>query len=98
MFGVHPTKFELDTLLDYFGAGGTCVLGETFHKITMNYFLDKVTHIRATILGSVAQTPVGKEVIALAKQGTINFRSKRTYFVQKALFLVLLKKPKQRRF
>jgi hypothetical protein len=37
-----PSPDDLDVLEGYFTHGGTCILGETFHKVSFGYFLDKV--------------------------------------------------------
>jgi hypothetical protein len=71
-FGVFPDEAQLKTLVEYFEVGGTCVLGETFHKVAAPFmevpFLDRISRIRSSVLGYVSETPVGKHVLDAYKQ------------------------------
>lgn len=71
-FGVFPSDSELATLVEYFAVGGTCVLGENFHKLTAYFqsvpFLESITEIRESVLGFVSKTPVGQHVLDAYKK------------------------------
>eukprot|EP00928_Gymnodinium_smaydae_P020363 TRINITY_DN17870_c0_g2_i1.p1 TRINITY_DN17870_c0_g2~~TRINITY_DN17870_c0_g2_i1.p1 ORF type:complete len:1433 (-),score=358.29 TRINITY_DN17870_c0_g2_i1:61-4269(-) len=68
LFKTVPTK-ELESLLySYYTWGGPCVLGDTFHKITLGTFLNKVGEIREGVYAAAAATHVGRDVLREARE------------------------------
>ena len=53
-------------LLSYYTHGALCVLGETFHKLTLGKLLEPVDEIRAFVFDAANKTAVGQQVLAVA--------------------------------
>ena len=60
IFKSPPTFDALENLLKYYSLGGTCVLGETFHKVTMNSVLNKLDVVRTKAYEDAYATDVGR--------------------------------------
>ena len=61
IFKSAPTSDTLENLVKYYSLGGTCVLGETFHKVTMNSVLNKLDVVRAKAYDDAYSTNVGRQ-------------------------------------
>lgn len=64
MFGAAPPEEVVEALMPYYTYGGTCILGETFHKVTGSFLLKTVQSIRDVAQAAIADTPGGKHLAA----------------------------------
>ena len=60
IFKSEPTKEVIDNLMNYYGPGGTCVLGPAFQTITSNHFLNKLDVVRNQAYLDAFATKVGR--------------------------------------
>ena len=79
MFEAPITKEALVAFVEYSTYGGTCVLGEAFHKVTAGLILAKVDTLRQQIRSAILETPAGKRIkqaaAAAAAAGTLPNRN-----------------------
>lgn len=68
LFKTTPDAEFESVLFSYYVWGGTCVLGDKFHALTFNYFLNRVEDIRKRVFAAANVTDVGRRVRREAKK------------------------------
>jgi len=68
LFMEEPSRATEDNLYEYYTWGGSCVLGETFHKITFEKILDQLDIVRSRAYEDALATEVGASFYSNAQQ------------------------------